>query len=156
MVEPESRDARYRMADGLILRIVGGLVLLTAGLLLVVAVVVVALDLPAVILVITALTGLVLASGVGWWLRTRATLVRLTGEGYAVRLVRGAGVRAAAWRQVSEVATATPRGVACVLLRLEDGRMTTIPVVALAVDREQFVRDLQQRLQIGHGLRRPS
>ena len=43
--------------------------------------------------------------------------------------------------------------VACVELRLRDGRTTTIPVGVLAVDREEFVRELQARLQRGHGLR---
>ena len=38
-------------------------------------------------------------------------------------------------------------GVACVELRLRDGRTTTIPVGVLAVDRDRFVRELQDRLQ---------
>jgi len=38
-------------------------------------------------------------------------------------------------------------------LRLKDGRATVIPVGVLAVDREEFVRELQARLQRGHGLR---
>ncbi len=36
-----------------------------------------------------------------------------------------------------------------VVLRLRDGRTTTIPVEMLAVDRESFVRDVQQHLQRG-------
>jgi hypothetical protein len=40
-----------------------------------------------------------------------------------------------------------------VVLHLRDGRTTTIPVEALAADREEFVRDLQEHLQRGHGLR---
>jgi hypothetical protein len=40
-----------------------------------------------------------------------------------------------------------------VVLHLRDGRTTTIPVAALAADREEFVRDLQAHLQRGHGLR---
>ncbi len=45
------------------------------------------------------------------------------------------------------------RDVACLELRLRDGRTTTIPVGVLAVDKEEFVRELQGRLQRGHGLR---
>jgi hypothetical protein len=41
-----------------------------------------------------------------------------------------------------------------VVLRLRDGRTTTIPVQMLAVDREAFVRDVQDHLQRGHGLRK--
>jgi hypothetical protein len=44
--------------------------------------------------------------------------------------------------------------VPCVVLRLRDGGTTTVPVGVLAVDREQFVRELQEHLQRGHGLRR--
>ena len=77
----------------------------------------------------------------------------LRAEGYRVRLVRGAGVTEARWSAVEDAVTAIRRGVACVELRLRDGRTTTIPVGVLAVDREQFVRELQGRLQRGHGLR---
>ena len=40
-----------------------------------------------------------------------------------------------------------------VVLRLRDGRTTTIPVEMLAMDREAFARDLQEHLQRGQGLR---
>ena len=53
----------------------------------------------------------------------------------------------------AEAVTATPQGLPVVVLRLVDGRTTTIPVTLLDVDREQFVRDLQAHLQRGQGLR---
>jgi hypothetical protein len=40
-----------------------------------------------------------------------------------------------------------------VQLRLRDGRSTTIPVQMLAIDREEFVRELQ--LHLSHGTSRP-
>ena len=67
-------------------------------------------------------------------------MVHLDDTGYRVRLVRGAGVNEARWKEVEDAVTATPRGVPCVILRLTDGRTTTIPVEALAADREEFVR----------------
>jgi hypothetical protein len=70
-----------------------------------------------------------------------------------VRLVRGAGVAQAAWTDVEDAATTTRHDVPCVVLRLRDGRTTTIPVGVLAVDKEEFVRDLQVRLQQARGLR---
>ena len=43
--------------------------------------------------------------------------------------------------------------VPCVALRLRDGRTTTIPVGVLGIDKDEFVRELQDRLQRGQGLR---
>ena len=80
-----------------------------------------------------------------WWLRNRAWVLRCTPEGYAVRLVRGAGVTDARWDAVEDAVTTTRHDVPCVVLRLRDGRTTTIPVGVLAVDKEQFVRELQGR-----------
>ena len=64
-----------------------------------------------------------------------------------------APVREERWSQVEDVVTAYRRDVACLELRLRDGRTTTIPVGVLAVDKDEFVREVQSRLQRGHGLR---
>ena len=40
------------------------------------------------------------------------------------------------------------------VLRLRDGRTTTIPVDVLAGSSDAFVKDLQQHLNRGHGYRR--
>jgi len=83
----------------------------------------------------------------------RTPVVRLDEEGYRVRLVRGAGVAQAGWREVEDVVATTRRGIPCVELRLADGRTTTIPVAALEADTDSFVQDLRRRLQHGHRLR---
>ena len=70
-----------------------------------------------------------------------------------MRLVRGAGTRHARWTEVTEAATSSPRGVPCFVMHLRDGGTTTIPVQALAVDREDFVREMQRRLAAGQRLR---
>jgi hypothetical protein len=105
------------------------------------------------VLVVVVLVGLLAAIGLGWWLRNRAWVLRCTDDGYRVRLVRGAGVTEARWSEVEDAVTAYRREVACLELRLRDGRTTTIPVGVLDVDKEQFVREVQERLQRGHGLR---
>lgn len=102
--------------------------------------------------------GLVVAGLVGlgvlaWWLRARAHVFKAGEDGYAVRMVRGAGVTHARWSQVEDAVTVTRHGIPCVVLRLKDGGTTTIPVTVLAVDKEQFVRELQQHLQRGQRLR---
>ena len=89
--------------------------------------------LPLDLLVALVLVGVLAGAGVAWWLRSRAWVLRCTDDGYRVRLVRGAGVREARWSQVEDAVTAYRRDVACLELRLRDGRTTTIPVGVLAV-----------------------
>ena len=57
-------------------------------------------------------------------------------------------------RSSARLSTTTVADAPVVVLRLRDGRTTTIPVEMLAVDREAFVRDVQDHLQRGHGLRK--
>ncbi|MEX0426155.1 hypothetical protein AB3X52_00885 [Nocardioides sp. DS6] len=97
-------------------------------------------------LLLAAVVGLVAVLSFGWWLRTKAYVVRATPQGYSVRLVRGAGVREARWSDVAEVATTTAHGSPCLILRLKDGGTTTIPVAILAIDREEFVNEVKARL----------
>ena len=73
-------------------------------------------------------------------------VVRLAPQGYAVRLVPGVGVAEARWTDVVEAAATVVRGMACLELRLRDGRVTTLPVGLLDVDREAFARDVRDRL----------
>jgi hypothetical protein len=105
-----------------------------------------------------ALTGVVLLALLGLGalfvrLRSGAPVVRLEEDGYQVRMVRGAGTKAARWTDVEDVAATTVRGERCVVLRLRDGRATVIPVDILGVRPDDFVRDLQQHLNRGHGYR---
>ena len=143
----------YRLAPAVIVRFVG-LALVGLALLLFVGTAVVALTgLSGDLMVLVVLVGVAGCLTLGWWLRARAWVLRCTDEGYRVGLVRGAGVTEARWSAVEDAVTTVRHDVACVELRLRDGRTTTIPVGVLAVDREQFVRELQGRLQRGHGLR---
>ncbi|GAA4115351.1 hypothetical protein GCM10022215_14150 [Nocardioides fonticola] len=105
------------------------------------------------LLVVVLVLGLAAVFTFGWWLRNRATVLHVDAEGYRVRLVRGAGVAAASWTEVEDAATASPHGIPVVVLQLTGGRTTSIPVQALAIDREEFVRELQRRLRDGQGLR---
>jgi hypothetical protein len=81
-------------------------------------------------------------------------VVRLDETGYQVRFVRGAGESRARWLDVEDLTTAIVGGTECVVLRLRDGRTTTIPVNLIEGDREEFVDELQRRLDGGHGYRR--
>ncbi|SDE08730.1 hypothetical protein [Nocardioides lianchengensis] len=143
----------YRLNPAFAARFVGLALVLTAILMFVATALVAVLDLPADVLVGLLVVSVAAVFVLGWRLRSRSYVLRCDRDGYRVGLVRGAGVTAARWTEVADATTASPRGIPCVVLRLQDGRTTTLPVQALAIDREQFVRELQRHLQRGQGLR---
>ena len=151
MASPTTSD--YRLSPALAARLMGLLLVVLAALLFGVTALVAVLHLSPDLLVLLAVLGLVSVFGTGFALTRRAYVVRLGEEGYRVRMIRGAGVTEARWKDVEDAVTTSPHGIACVVLRLKDGRTTTIPVAALAADREAFVRDLRDHLQKGQGLR---
>lgn len=143
----------YRLSPALGARLVGLLLVLVAILVFAATGAVALLNLHTVVLLVVGLVLVVAVFGAAHLLLRRTTVVHLDDDGYRVRLIRGAGVKEAGWKEVEEAVTASPRDIPCVVLRLKDGRTTTIPVQALAADREAFVRDLQEHLQRGQGLR---
>lgn len=154
MPEPLPTPHDYRMHPALAARFVGaGLVALALVMFGGTALVAVA-GWSGDLLLVPLVLGVVGVITLGWWLRSRAYVLRADAEGYHVRLVRGAGVRDAAWRDVESAATSSPRGIPCLVLHLSGGGTTTIPVQAVAIDREQLVREVQRRLDAGRGLRR--
>lgn len=106
--------------------------------------------------IMSALVVLVVVAvfGVGFLLTRRSYVVRAEVDGYRVRFIRGAGAQAARWADVEDVVTSRVAGSRCVVLRLRDGRSTTIPVDLLAIDGDQFVRELQRHLDRGQRFRR--
>ena len=97
---------------------------------------------------------LVLLAATWWTWRQKGWVVRLTPEGYRVQWVRGVGAPSARWKDVEDAVTTTIAGAPVVVLRLRDGRTTTIPVGVIATDREEFVRDVQRHLRRAQGLRK--
>ena len=145
--------SEYRFSSAFSARVMGGVLVLAGLLVLVAAALVALLDLPSAVLsvvVVLAALGFLVSGGV---LVRRPVVVSLATEGYRVRLVRGAGVTAARWKDVEDATTTRVGDQPCVLLRLRDGRTTTLPVGLLAGDKDAFVRDLQQHLEDGHGYR---
>lgn len=144
----------YRLSTSLAIRFVGAAVVGLAVLVFAATAVVGLTGVSFGWLVLVLAIGLLAVVGLGWWLRTKAYVVRCSPGGYSVRLVRGAGVHEARWVDVAEAVASKPQGVPCLVLKLKDGRTTTIPVTILAVDREQFVREMQRHLGAGQGIRR--
>lgn len=143
----------YRLARSVVARLLGLGVIALAVLVFVATLVVSLTSVSVDVLAAVAVIGLVALGAAAWWLTSKAYVVRATVDGYRIGVLRSAGVREARWNQVEDAVTATIRGVPCVVLRLKAGATTTIPVTVLALDREQFVRELQQHLQRGHRLR---
>jgi hypothetical protein len=144
----------YRFAQPLVVRFLG-LVLVGLGILTVVLVTLAALlHLPALVTTVVVVLVVVAVVVTGLVLTRLVPLVHLDAAGYQVRLLRGAGVAAARWRDVEDVVTARVHGHDVVVLRLRDGRTTTVPVAVLDAPREVFVQDLRTHLDAGHGYRR--
>lgn len=143
----------YRLPGILAARVVGAALVSLAVVVLGATLLVTTLGASPDLLVLVAGLGVLGLAVLGWWLRARAYLVRLDPEGYRVGLALGVGVRSAAWREVADVGTTTVGGAPVVVLNLEAGDRTTLPVAALGEEREQLVRELQRRLRHGHGLR---
>lgn len=143
----------YRLSNALAVRFVGAAVIGLAVLVFAATAVVGLTGIGFGWLVLILAVGLAAVLALGWWLRNKAYVVRCSPSGYSVRLVRGAGVREARWVDVAEAVAAKPHGVPCLVLKLKDGRTTTIPVTILAIDREQFVREMQRHLGAGQGIR---
>lgn len=143
----------YRLSRSVVARLLGLGILALAGLVFAATLVVALLGTSPDVIVVVAAAGLVVLAFAAWWLTTKAYVVRATVDGYRIGAIRSVGVREARWNQVEDAVTATIRDVPVVVLRLKAGATTTIPVTVLAIDREDFVRELQQHLQRGHRLR---
>lgn len=137
----------YRLAPPVTARFIGSYLVALAILLVLVTVVVASLNLSPDLLVLVLGAGVLGLIAMAWWLRARLVVVRLTDAGYRVRMVRAVGVPEARWSEVEDAVAATPRGIECVVLRLRDGRSTTIPVQLLAVDKDDFARDVREHLR---------
>lgn len=144
----------YRLAPAVAARLLGVVLCVVAALILLSTVLIAAIDLHTVFLLVPVLLTVAVLVATWWTWRTRGWIARFTDEGYRVQWVRGVGAASARWKDVEDAVTTTVAEAPVVVLRLRDGRSTTIPVQVLAVDRDQFVRDVQQHLQRGHGLRK--
>jgi hypothetical protein len=149
-------DTSYRLAPALGARLVGRS-LVTLAVLVALATLVGLVTgsgwTPAGVL---AVVGLLAVGAWAWWLLRRAWAVRLTADGYAVRLLGGIGATGATWAQVDEAVAASPAGQPCLVLRLTDGRATRLPMAAVAADPDVVALDVRRRLRDAHSSGAPS
>ncbi len=134
--------------------------LLGTGLAAIGTVVLVAVLLSSLVGLPTAfVTGLVVIAGLGVLtlgalVGPRHWVLRLDGHGYRVRGLRPGGARSARWTDVKDLQTSTLAGHRAVVLRLRDGRSTTLPVAALEGSASTLTQALSDHLDRGHGYRR--
>lgn len=151
---PATGTRDYGLAPAVRARLLGTSLAVVGLVVLLAAVVVAVADLPTGVLsglVVLAVLGV---AGVGILVGRRRYVVRLDDVGYRIRFVRGVGRAQARWTDVSDLTTAVVSGTPCVVLRLRDGGSSTVPVAMIEGDREEFVDELQRRLDAGHGYRR--
>jgi hypothetical protein len=153
-VTTETTSTVHRLAPAVAARLLGVVLCGVAVLILVSTLAIAVLDLHTVFLLVPVLLTVAVLVGAWWTWRTRGWVVRMTSEGYRVQWVRGVGAASGRWKDVEDAVTTTVADAPVVVLRLRDGRTTTIPVEMLAGDREAFVRDVQDHLQRGHGIRK--
>jgi hypothetical protein len=140
----------YRLAPALGARLVGRSLITLAALVLLATSVGLLVGAGWVPAGVVTLVGLLLAAGWAWWLLRVAWALRLTVEGYAVRLLGGVGATTAPWTDVVEAVATSPGGERCLVLRLVDGRATRLPMAALAADPEAVAVDVRRRLRDAH------
>ncbi len=136
----------YRLSPLLAARLLGVSLVLWGLLVFLATAVVVLFSAPVAILTVAVVLCVVGVFTTGWFLTRRTYVVRLTDEGYRVRFVRGAGVTQARWVDVEDAVTAVVADARCVVLRLRDGRSTTVPVDVLAGSADDFVRAVRDHL----------
>ncbi|MGH3369026.1 MAG: hypothetical protein ACRDPR_03415, partial [Nocardioidaceae bacterium] len=135
-------SSEFRLSRTLTVRLFGFLALAGGAVVVATALLQGALGLPGWVLV-AGVVLVVAGLGAAAIVLTRVSPVRLDESGYQIRLVRGAGVARARWTDVEDVVATTVARERCVVLRLRDGRSTTLPMRILDVDPVDFVRDLQ-------------
>ena len=136
----------YRLSPLLAARLLGVSLVLWGLLVFLATAVVVLFSAPVAILTVAVVLCVVGVFTTGWYLTRRTYVVRLTDDGYRVRFVRGAGVTQARWVDVEDAVTAVVADARCIVLRLRDGRSTTVPVDVLAGSADDFVRAVRDHL----------
>ncbi len=84
----------------------------------------------------------------------RHWVVRLDADGYRLRGLRTARARSARWTDVLDLRTTRVDGTRRLVVRLRDGRTTTVPVDVVEGDAEELTRLFSACLDRSHGYRR--
>lgn len=152
--EPAAGRVDFAFAPSLRLRLLGTGLLAIGTAVLLGALVTWLADLPSEFmsgLVLLALLGVIV---LGLLLGVRHWVLRLDQHGYRVRAVRSVEARSARWTDVLDVQATTVAGHRCVVLRLRDGRTTTLPADVIEGGPAKLAQTISDHLDRGHGYRR--
>ena len=140
----------YRFSEAVNVRFLGAFLVLIGLVVLGMALLVAVLELPGAVLTVTVVAAVLLVVASAFFLSRMAVLVRLDDIGYQVRYLRKAGVRSARWVDLEDVVTGFASGHPVVVLRLRDGRTTTIPVNLLQGSADDFAKDVAAHAKGGN------
>jgi hypothetical protein len=143
-------DSTYGIARPLAVRLVGRSLVALGALVVLATLLGWVAGVGWVVAAVVTVLGLAAVGLRAWWLLCRAYAVRLSAEGYEVRLLDGVGATSASWAEVSEVVAASPGGQPCLVLRLTDGRATRVPMAVLAADPDRVALDVRRRVRDAH------
>lgn len=142
----------FRLSPALTARLLGVTLLGGAALVVIATLAIAIADMHSVFLVVPVVVVAVAMVALMVWSNT--WVLRLSEEGYQVRRIRSAGTTAAPWRDVEDLTSGDVDGVPCLLLRLRDGRSTTLPLGALHVDGQVLASKIAEHLNRANGLRK--
>ena len=142
----------YRLSPALTARLLGVTLVAMGVLVALVTGGVLVFDLHSAFLLVPAVFVVVAVSALIVWSST--WVLRLGEEGYQVRRLRSSGTPAARWRDVEDFVSTEVEGTPCLVLRLRDGRATTLPLAALHADGRELAHVIAGHLSRAHGLRK--
>ena len=153
-IPPDGDPVEFALAPALRFRLLGAGLLAIGSVVILGALLTWLADLPSVVISGLVLLALVGVATLGLLLGVRRWVLRLDQHGYRVRGLRSAQARSARWTDVLDVQATTVTGQRCVVLRLRDGRTTTLPVDVIEGGPTRLAESISAHLDRGHGYRR--
>lgn len=145
---------RRPLAPALRARILGAGIVAVAVVLLALVLLAWLLSLPGVVVTLVVVVVVVALAALLGLLLPAHWVLRLDEDGYRIRVLRSAQAMSARWSDVLDVRVATVDGVRCSVIRLRDGRTSTLPVDVLGGDPEELVHVIAAQLDRTHGYKR--
>ena len=99
-----------------------------------------------------AATAVVLGVAV-WLLRHPPLVLEMSTTGYRLHHLRGGGVLRADWREVESADTRPTTDGPALVISLNGGRCSVVPLALLGSRANEAARELHERLNAGHGYR---
>ena len=106
--------------------------------------------LPVIAMVVTGAAFVAAA----WLFVTPPRVLELSPRGYRISHLRGGGVPAAEWTEVASVDTRPVAGVPAIVVELQGGRTSMVPLSLLGSRAGQAQREVHDRLNTAFGYRR--